>query len=802
MKLYERLGEKGFHTSVVTTFAVDFDAYEAIALSRLRGSGCHNNLLIIDRGMLSHALSGASPLPRHAGRFYYVSPASASGVFHSKIFLQLGRKRGRVIIGSANATASGLAGNIEIASIIECSDAESPEQQIVAAIWQYLSRFLDRSDHGLDGQLSWAEQRTPWIRRAVGSENLLALPDKSHAGILATGGAIGILERFVAEIPADSVARLIVVSPYWDDDMAAVKELRASLKPRQTVLLVDAQRALFPASAISDMDNLCIVDVAAAADGRFVHAKLILAESKNADYVLFGSANCTIAALGRSGFRGINEECCVMRRVPTGVISDSLNLQKLIDETGFTDPSDLPVRQSIESLPLSELTERNPGEFQLYYDRLIWRPSTAFATVTGEIELLDSDLSVLPCAIHRALESPAGEIHANVHDLTQRPFFARILIEHGLASLPSIISVTDILRSELKETGNRTVDRIASQLEAETEEGLWLLDILERLENENVPEDNRGVTTMHRTVRPDTDEQQFQVVNYENFVAGRHLRRHGSDAPRSSLAGTEFSLIRAFLNRVISLPSDGVASRGDDDELGFNATTNLSEEVTDIEELPIVDLPGIKSGQISLIATTRRETRQKQNQVQIDKAVTRFIGHTRQVAEVRMLTSKDLLRLQALLRIIITAGLPCHDDGSEKSKGKFKTSIFQVLPWKGGDVTWPRLLGKVLFAVFGGPSPPIGRLAIDAFHDQIPDDYLEFWACCFWTIHARIQASRDQPVLGSQALLERVYQYSGLSKEDRQHPKVIQVMDKIGDRFACRLGLSHGDIMMSHESVT
>lgn len=396
------------------------------------------------------------------------------------------------------------------------------------------------------------------------------------------------------------------------------------------------------------------------------------------------------------------------------------------------------------------------------------------------------------------MESPVGEVHTTVHDLTQRPFFARILAENGHRSLPSIISVTDILRLELKETGNRTVDRIASQLDEETEEGLWLLDILDRLENENASEDDRGVTTKHRTVRPDTDEQQFQVVNYETFVAGRHLRRDGSGAPRSSLAGTEFSLIRDFLNRVISLPSDEVESRSDDDELGFVATTNLSEELTDIEELPIADFPGIQPNETSLEAKTRRETRQKQNQVQIDKAVTRFIEHIRQEAEVRMLTSKDLLRLQALLRIIITAGLPCPGDGSDTSKGKCKTSSFQVLPWKGGEVTWPRLLGKVLFAVFGGPSPPIGRLAIDAFHDQIPDDYLEFWACCFWAIHARIQASRDQPVLGSQALLERVYHYSGLSNGDRQHPKVIHVMDKIGEKYACRLGLSHGKIMRSH----
>ena len=128
MKLYERFGDRGFHTTVFTTFGVDFDAYESIALSRLRGSGCHNNILVADQRMLTHALSGASAAPKFAGRLYSVSGASASGVFHSKIILQLGRRQGRLIIGSANATASGLAGNLELVGVIECDHEENNAQ--------------------------------------------------------------------------------------------------------------------------------------------------------------------------------------------------------------------------------------------------------------------------------------------------------------------------------------------------------------------------------------------------------------------------------------------------------------------------------------------------------------------------------------------------------------------------------------------------------------------------------------------------------------------------------------------------
>ena len=60
MKLYEQFAEKNFHTSVATTFGIDFDAYESIVLPRLRGAGCRNNIVIPDSRMLTHALDGGS----------------------------------------------------------------------------------------------------------------------------------------------------------------------------------------------------------------------------------------------------------------------------------------------------------------------------------------------------------------------------------------------------------------------------------------------------------------------------------------------------------------------------------------------------------------------------------------------------------------------------------------------------------------------------------------------------------------------------------------------------------------------
>ena len=97
--------------------------------------------------MLSYALEGASAPPQYAGRLYSVAGmnASSNGVFHSKVFLRLGRRSGELLVGSANMTSPGLAGNRELVGMVECSAEDSGERRIVAAAWSYLAARLDQS---------------------------------------------------------------------------------------------------------------------------------------------------------------------------------------------------------------------------------------------------------------------------------------------------------------------------------------------------------------------------------------------------------------------------------------------------------------------------------------------------------------------------------------------------------------------------------------------------------------------------------------------------------------------------------
>ena len=262
--------------------------------------------------------------------------------FIQRSFCSWAARKGRLIVGSANTTAAGLAGNLELVGLVECNEEPGPEQSLIASAWAYSEGILDTENRSVAQQLSWMQARVPWLHKAAPASDTVELPDGTLAAFFATNDQLGILERFVRAISGDTIERIIVLSPYWDAELAAVNDLAQTLGPSETILLIDKDRALFPVNAFSDQLGLRLVDIGDHSEGRFVHAKLIIAQSTTADHVLFGSANCTIAALGRENYTGSNEEACLYRRVSRHSVSEALGLDELIGTSDSLQVVDIP----------------------------------------------------------------------------------------------------------------------------------------------------------------------------------------------------------------------------------------------------------------------------------------------------------------------------------------------------------------------------------------------------------------------------------------------------------------------------
>lgn len=797
MKLYERFGDRGFHTSIVTSFCVDFEAYEDIALPRLRGAGCHNNLLIVDDKMLREALDGGLALPRFAGRWYSASgvSAKANGVFHTKIVLQIGRGEGRIIVSSANMTTSGLAGNLELAGVLECADDASPEQQVIAQVWQYAKARLAETGQAVASQLAWAEARTPWLRRATPATGAVALSDGTVAAFLAPQTQ-GIGAQFSEQLEGEPVKRLVVFSPYWDDKLDGLKHLIARLAPTKVALLVDTAKGEFPVKALSGIKSLTVHDASDFCKGRFFHAKAVIAETRKFDYVLYGSANCTVAALGKSGFAGLNHEACLYKRLPAGQTLEALKLANLIDKSTAVDAKTWEQAEAQDDDLAAQDAKASPGRFECHLDMLSWYPPGSAAPKGAALELLNVERQVLDHALKLVAAADKDEIRFRLPADVLRPAFARLRYQDGTVSALAIVSLVDVIRQEAREQRSKSAEQAALRLADETEAELMILDVFDALEAAEARLNHEPEPASFAGRRKKADEkgiEQFRTLDYESFIAGRRPPETSTSLFANSLAGSELSLVRNFLNRIIGLV--GVAEDAVEDEDQLASAFNLGDETGDADAaMAAAGEAGIDPSQRSAdeevkLERQRLAAQRKASRAQIVQAANQFVKKIGLRKQAGALTTLDILRLRALLMIVVAAG---HDRAGSASDTE--TSSLQVLPREDSEDSWPRLIGRILFGIFDGADPAIGHVQLETAGEHIAEDILECWATCFWCVQAAFAAPRspaERKLLPKRIgpLMDKIYVATGLTASEYASPPVVAVMTKMSERFCTRLGL-------------
>src|SRR5271166_2435826 len=315
IKLFRDLKQAGFHSSVATTYSVDGAFYDGSVQRRLRRFDCVNNILIADVSMLSRALAATPETFALAGQRYAIVPARVRGCFHPKILLRLGARRARLLVGSANVTAAGWGVNLEIAACFEYRHRDKERAaagQLVRKAYDYLLRWLEPvQGEAIAHKLRLHRRDSAWLAELDANGTPVLLPDGTAADLLCDfgDGEPGIMNRLVELVDGERVRQIVVVSPYWDDDLSALRNLRTAFEMPTTIIGLNPFVSEFPTEAVKKDRSLRFIAVPAEeGNERFLHAKIIIVSSDKADHVVFGSANCTDAALGSVGRGGTNAE--------------------------------------------------------------------------------------------------------------------------------------------------------------------------------------------------------------------------------------------------------------------------------------------------------------------------------------------------------------------------------------------------------------------------------------------------------------------------------------------------------------
>lgn len=317
------------HTAVVLTYELDLILYDRLVRRRLATAGAASQVVFCDATCYRRALDAVDATSR-IGQLYSVTPVTRGGAFHPKAYLLLGRRRGRLIIGSGNATMGGLIRNVEIFSRFDFdADGTRPPDPAFERVMALADQLARVAGPTVRSQLERARSWTPWLETP---------PDDDAARTVHTGdvAAAPLVEAIAGAVGATPLKRIVAVSPSFDRRLAAVTALaRLGKGTHETIVAVQPDRVDIDGDAVRRLP--ATVRFTAFVDPRpnkkapadsCAHAKVYVVQTSDADHLFLGSANLSAPAL----LDGSNAELLVAvgRAAPGGWI-ERLDLARSLE---------------------------------------------------------------------------------------------------------------------------------------------------------------------------------------------------------------------------------------------------------------------------------------------------------------------------------------------------------------------------------------------------------------------------------------------------------------------------------------
>jgi HKD family nuclease len=333
------------HTSIVFAYNVDLVFYDKLVRRRLASAGAVSQVVFCDATPYAAALDAVDGSSR-IGRAYSVTPVRVAGAFHPKVYLVLGRKKGRLVVGSGNSSIGGLVRNAEVFGRFDFDDESgTPAHPAFATIFGLAKQLAANSVPVVATQLAQAEARTPWLLAGASDGRVL------HVG--ASGTAL--VDRLRAAVAGEPLRGVIAVSASFDRALDGVRALaKLGDGTHDTTVIVHGDRVDIDGDSVAAApQNVKWADFADPRPSKkkepadsYAHAKLYILRTDASEHLFFGSANLSRPAL----ITGENTEILIqLPPEPVGTWVERLGLSaslandardKLLERTWPSDDDD------------------------------------------------------------------------------------------------------------------------------------------------------------------------------------------------------------------------------------------------------------------------------------------------------------------------------------------------------------------------------------------------------------------------------------------------------------------------------
>ena len=329
-KLLEEVARcSGYDIALMTTFNFDIKFFERAILNPLYARGLKKISIFVDAKELNESIKHVENC--HLGRKYMVNPVEMNGSFHPKLVLLLGEKKARLFVGSANLTASGYTTNNEVFNFFDYSSKNQENLDIINAAITFFVEINSLS-YKQDSELIREVVNLKYYKRS----------EQSGDSVLLYNTKVSILEQ-VAERITQKVKDIKVIVPYYDSKLSALKAIKKTFPDAKTHLYLYKYLNTFP-TQIDDRERISDeIEVfekfnsnTTYSSTNFYHGKVFLFRCANADYVLYGSANCTQSALVKIKTDNGNVECDCFERGSKGEFDYFIDNLRISDDDEYT----------------------------------------------------------------------------------------------------------------------------------------------------------------------------------------------------------------------------------------------------------------------------------------------------------------------------------------------------------------------------------------------------------------------------------------------------------------------------------
>ncbi len=476
-------GKNGiFHSAILTTYAIDLIHLDTKIRSILHRKHICSINVFADKRQIDKTLKYVDPFHlQHMGLDYCVTNITSKGAFHPKISFFSGDEAALVLIGSGNLTVAGHGKNHELFTGFMACREDKAQEPLLKECWQYLRSFaLQGSDYDIRRIFKEIPENCNILEDGyeVTPHALHKIREDLESALLYNEDTGGILSQMSGLITMKDVVKITVASPYFDEDGEALR-LIMSMCPNATMdVLIQESCAIAPykmaqGSRIKfynfDETERGKVKISSSYQ-RLAHAKAFIFKTKNREYCIIGSANATIAALGTTQHRGVNDEFCVLYSSPTIDFLDSLGLN-------------IPSRSTIEISELNRHKQNEDPDDSPEYRLLSANYDNGALEIKFENEIIPENSSLiiegLPEIIRHNDYKIAGNSITLKIELPKATLLCHLEEETG-KDISNMVFVNHI--SELNSTNpsltTREFNKIISSIEDEGYRGFELVDML------------------------------------------------------------------------------------------------------------------------------------------------------------------------------------------------------------------------------------------------------------------------------------------------------------------------------------